>query len=144
VTTTDASRHVSSASDVARHFGPLAVTGTDPNRLAWARPRGNTLAHVEWSTTERLVRITAPLDLDLTRIDRHVLALAISEVNLGLEILGLELDTELAFVSHLFFEDGDRVSLRAFDAVVIAIEIAASRLAVVLERMAGERPVVSS
>lgn len=97
---------LTSAADVAAHLG----TTSGAARVILARDSTAMPAVVlEWDAAGATLRLRAVIDLGALGVERaepNALALAIATINVSLEVLGLELDRELAFVTHAFIVDG--------------------------------------
>lgn len=97
---------ITSAADLAAHMG-----ATYSGSCVTLARIGRVMPTVtfEWDGAGELVRLRAPIalrDLGIEQADPRDLALGIAKVNVALEVVGLELDQELAFVTHAFIVDG--------------------------------------
>lgn len=74
-----------------------------------------------WDATSELVRVTAPLKLDLTSMTPQALAHLVAEVNRTLEVVGIEAAPEPVFVTHAFLDD-EGIASETIDRLVQAVD----------------------
>lgn len=90
-----------------------------------------------WDIPREALRLRAVVDLDELGVD-HVelpaLALAIARINVSLEVVGLEHDAGLAFVTHAFFDDG-AVSAATVARLLAAVDACEARATAVLSAL---------
>lgn len=125
---------------IASHLGPTAVLSTKLTSLTW--PRSDAAAAravtIMWDDARRLVRIRAPFSLasvGVEHADPSALALAVAKVNYTLEVVGLELDQELAFVAHASLDADGAVASSVIDQLLTAIDTCESRVATVFAEL---------
>jgi hypothetical protein len=106
-----------------------AVIAGEPSRIAWRRTPSSPVVDIYWDDERRLVWLRAPLDIDAAHLDQRDLALAIAAINIKLEVLGIEYDTQPMFVSHVFFDADGKVSQRAIERLLLAVDHCVARTA---------------
>lgn len=120
--------------EIAVHLRAPSIAG-EPPRIAYRRDEGPSV-EIYWDDARDLVWIRAPLGVVAARFDPRDLAVAIATMNTKLEVFGVEYDTELAFVSHVFFDAEGKVSRAAIERLLRAVDECAERVAVVVAGLA--------
>ena len=126
-----------SLEEIATHLGALAIAG-DPPRVAWRRSDASPVVDFFWDAARGLVWLRAPLAIDVARFDRRELALAVANTNTTLEVFGIEYDTDVAFVSHVFLDAQGRVSSAAIDRLIRAVDDCVARATVMVAQLAPQ------
>jgi hypothetical protein len=122
---------LASAADIAAHLGTTSsVTRVTLARAGTAMPT----VTLEWDAAGELLRLRAAIDLRDLRVEQaepRALALAVATINVSLEVVGLELDQELAFVTNAFIVDG-AVPSATLDRMLEAVDACEKRAVDVL------------
>ena len=119
-----------SLDDIAAHLSTGVLPG-DPPRIVWRRSSSSPVVHIYWDDARGLVWISAPLGIDATQFDPRDLASAVAAINVRLEVLGIEYDEAPVFVSHVFFDADGKVSARAIERLLVAVDECAAQASVV-------------
>lgn len=85
------------------------------------------MVELTWDDARGLLLLRAPLEVDVGRLEACALVVAISEINLGLEVFGIECEDGLAFVSHVFVDDDGTIPATALERLLVAADDCAAR-----------------
>lgn len=132
-------RLLTSIPDLAAHLG---ATGREAHVRAPGHvtlPRASTAmptVTLTWDTTREVLHLRAPVDLRALGLDQtapRALALAVAAINVSISVVGLELDHDLAFVTHAFFDEG-AAPAASLDRMLQAVDDCEERLLEVLRQ----------
>lgn len=126
---------LSSLDEIAERLRGEAIAA-GPAPIALRRSEASPPVDLYRDEARGAVWIRAPLGIDTARFDPRDLALALAEVNVGLELFGVEYGAELAFVSHVFFDADGSVSPAAIDRLLAGVDECAAKTAAVIAGLA--------